>query len=154
ILFGLHRQLFRRERRVVETLGELEERGISAIANCREDFTDTLPGLAVDGRRRAIERAQDGRRSRDTCVETADHVVLGGTGDSSRRIVSMRAVTRAWAVLSDARFTINRAVDVMISATSTRPLARRVSPDCTRSTMRSAKPTSGASSIEPSRRTI
>ena len=49
---------------------------------------------------------------------------------------------------------MSRAVEVRISATSTSPLARRVSPDCTRSTMRSARPTSGASSMEPSSFTI
>jgi hypothetical protein len=41
----------------------------------------------------------------------------------------------------------------VISATSTSPFARKVSPDWTRSTMRSASPTSGASSTEPSSRT-
>ena len=53
------------------------------------------------------------------------------------------------------RYVSERGIQVeMIWATSTRPLARRVSPDWTRSTMRSARPTSGASSMEPSSRNI
>ena len=66
----------------------------------------------------------------------------------------MSPVTAACSVFIEARFTIRRAVDRVISATSTRPFALSVSPDWTRSTMRSASPTRGASSIEPSRRTI
>src|SRR6266478_3741622 len=121
-----HRELARGEGYAVESLGEIEQRRVA------------LGGRAVEHPRHA-RRAEGGR------VQPPDRLA------ASSRIDPMRALTRAWAVLSEARFTMRRAVDVMISATSTRPLARSVSPDWTRSTMRSASPTSGASSMEPSR---
>src|SRR5262249_11674945 len=80
-----------------------------------------------------------------------------GSGTRWRRtepfISLMSSLTAACSVRIEARFTISRAVDRAISATSTSPLTLRVSPDWTRSTMRSARPTSGANSIEPSTRT-
>ena len=49
----------------------------------------------------------------------------------------------------DAGFTMRRLVTAMISSTTLSLLARSVLPVSTRSTMASARPTSGASSIEP-----
>ena len=89
--------------------------------------TPSTPGVRVSSRR--ITSSRPGLDA-----------VAAAAAATSRRIASMRALTRAWAVFSEARLTMSRAVEVMIWATSTRPLARSVSPDWTRSTMRSARP--------------
>src|SRR5690606_33322845 len=56
---------------------------------------------------------------------------------------------RAGRVLRAARLMISRADTCWMSSTTTRLLARKVEPVLTRSTMASASPTSGASSIDP-----
>src|SRR5690606_23784956 len=52
-------------------------------------------------------------------------------------------------VFSEAWLTTRRELIDMISSTSSRSFARSVAPEDTRSTIASARPTSGASSIEP-----
>ncbi len=61
----------------------------------------------------------------------------------------MSGCSSARRVFSAAWFTTRRADTGMISSTATRSFAFSVLPVATRSTMASARPVSGASSIEP-----
>src|SRR5690606_40668375 len=76
----------------------------------------------------------------------AKHQVASASTSARKR--STRAATRG-SVFSAARLTIRRAEIGMITSVSTRPLSARVRPVETRSTMRSASPSEGASSIAP-----
>src|SRR6267142_3790003 len=117
------------------------------------------PDLAQNRRRRVFDalvlgileceqvgqpRIEAGVAGRQAC--NPDHVPLFATApakaSSSGWIVPRLSLSAAW-------FTIRRALIGMISSTAWRPLARSVLPLETRSTIASARPTSGASSIEP-----
>ena len=157
-----HGQIPGRERDPVEARGELHERRIPLLPHGGHDLPDALMDLRIHALGSAIQsldHAVDAHRAR---VEAPHHgagretaAPMPGLGDDTAwRTASIRVFTRACAVFSEARLTMSLAVELMICATSTRPFARSVSPDWTRSTIRSASPTSGASSMEPSSRII
>src|SRR5262249_35765088 len=135
VLAGLHGELVRRQRHAVVALGQFDQCGIAAFAHGRDDRSDSALHLGVDSIRRPIEGAEHRRLAERSHLEPAHHRALDGAWETSWRMAAINALIRACRVLSEARLTIRRAVDVTISATSTRPLARNVSPDCTRSTM-------------------
>src|ERR1700682_205162 len=102
-------------------------------------------------RGRRIEAAHFGHRSQALLGVLA---VLGasavpGALRALRARASSTGCTASRLSLSAAGLTIRRALIAMISSTATRPLALSVLPLLTRSTMASASPTSGASSIDP-----
>src|SRR2546428_6726726 len=140
----------------VETLRELQESGIAAVPAVGDDGVHRGVDGGIHVHCPALHRRHHRVGPEGPRVERADHGRARMTARASvfARISSMSDCTASYSVFMDARFTMSRAVERVISATSARPLARSVSPDCTRSTIRSASPTSGASSIEPSRRTI
>src|SRR4029450_11875815 len=150
VFLGAYRQRGGAQRHPVEALGELEERRVAAVADGSHDLGHAARDLRIHRAGRALPRADDPGHALGRCLEQPNHSrVRSARPDTACRMAVMSWLTWEWAVLSDARLTISRAVEVRISATSTSPLARSVSPDCTRSTMRSATPTRGASSMEP-----
>src|SRR4029077_2911511 len=133
--------------------GQLDESEIAALSDVGQDGVDRPLNRGVDGRGRPLELAHHGIGADGAGVEDADRHFTARAPVSARSSW-ISVVTAPYSVFIEARFTISRAVERMISSTSTSRLASSVLPDCTRSTMRSANPTSGASSIEPSRCTI
>src|SRR6185437_6103343 len=159
-LLGPDREIRRREVDPVEAPRVIEQGAVPHAAHRGQDLGDPARDLRIDRAGRPLQGADHARHARAGGLEAPDHrgpgpgSPAGADRPATSRSAAINRLTWAWAVLRDARLTTRRAVEVRISATSTSPLARRVSPDCTRSTMRSARPTSGASSMEPSRRTI
>src|SRR5439155_16047706 len=148
----------------VEARGVLDERRVAAGADVGHDRLHRPHDVGRHRRRRAIDRAGHTLHAQRARVEHSHWSGVRGPGSDRgwpgpgaawlRRMRAMRRLMAAYSVFMAARLTMRRAVERVISATSTRPFTRSVSPDCTRSTMRSARPTSGASSTEPSSRTI
>ena len=135
----------------VEAPRVLEHRGVAAGPHVVEDRGDALLDRPVGlgrpvragarARRRSRRRRSrvGGSRAPSPLAASADDGADGVDDAADRRVPSFSA---AW-------LTISRAEIGMICSTSTRSFAFSVWPDETRSTMASARPVSGASSIEP-----
>src|SRR3954467_8692807 len=128
----------------VETMRILEHRGVAAGAHFGDDrahrclYAAVLRDLVARERReRGIEAGGPGRKPAQLHFPAA----LANA--------SMSGCSAARLVLSAAWLTIRRAETGVISSTGTKSFALRVFPVDTRSTMASASPTSGASSIDP-----
>src|SRR6185436_13179230 len=117
---------------------------IAPLAHSGDDCPHHVGNLRVLGRFIARQRGE-------LRVETG--LARGKTADVHFRAAlekaSIRGCSSARRVLSAAWFTTRRADTGMISSTATSLLARSVLPLDTRSTIASASPSSGASSIEP-----
>src|SRR3954468_21688536 len=128
----------------VKTLRILEHRGVAAGAH----FGDDLAHRSLDP---AVLRRLIAREGLERGIEA------GGPGRKPAQLhfpaalanASMSGCSAARLVLSAAWLTMRRAETGVISSTGTRSFALRVCPVETRSTMASASPTSGASSIDP-----
>src|SRR5918994_746460 len=128
----------------VELPGVRPHRGVAALSHVGED-----PAHRFLHRR--ILRGRVAREVRELRVKGP--VPSGEPAQFHRALAfakaSINGCSAARLVLSAAWLTIRRADTGMISSTATRPFALSVLPVDTRSTMASASPTSGASSIEP-----
>src|SRR5688572_350937 len=129
--------------RIVKPMRILQERGIPSLAHCAQNvghhgFHGRVRGRVVAGERR--QRGIEARRGRRqaTQLHSAAWAKASISGWSAARLV-----------LSAAWLTISRADTRMMSSTASRSFALSVLPVETRSTMASARPTSGASSIDP-----
>ena len=130
--------------------GVLQHRGVAAPPHVGQDLGhDPLDALVL-------------RRSRTPAAAAELRLEIGAAGIEQIKlqhpplpVLPRRRTRPAWAgsasrlSLSAAWFTTRRALIGMISSTATRWFALSVLPVLTRSTMASASPTSGASSIEP-----
>src|SRR5690606_13190893 len=137
----------------VEAPRELEQRLVAAPAHVRDDPLHRAHDAGILLR---LPRQQPGKPrleaglGRIQAVDgrgAARHGVASWAAARSNAAIS--GAIAACRILSAAWFTIRRAEIGMISSTSTRLFARSVPPVETTSTMASASPTSGASSIEP-----
>src|SRR5690606_31351142 len=156
------RQLERPHRRRVDTVEAprvFEHCLVAARANVGDDARDRLLDRLVlrglVGEQRGQARGEIGGSTVEPCGQPDGH----GDASPSPAASAERRAARASAsssgsslaarVFSAAWLTMSRAEIGMISSTSTSWFARSVPPVLTRSTIASARPTSGASSIEP-----
>src|SRR2546421_2432346 len=133
----------------IEAPAVFDERRIAAPLHIGEDVLHGVPDGRVPTRLVARQRRKLGVESGRAGGKAAQRHARAALAKAS-----MSGCNRARLVLSAAWFTIRRADTGMISSTATKSLSRSVRPLDTRSTMASARPVSGASSIEPYRRMI
>ena len=126
----------------------LEQRRVATLANGGDDPAHRLLHLGIEHRRRGAARCAGAgagpaapRRAR--CAERSH----AATPARSRR--PRRAASSERRICQAARWTTKQGAISRTRSISSRPCARRVEPVCTMSRMKSASPTSGASSIEP-----
>src|SRR5207244_4580542 len=128
-------------RNAIEAARVIQQRGVAARAYLGEDGTHGFRELRV---LRRVEACQ--------LFEAGSKILVGGRKAfhlAARAKASISGCSSARLVLSAAWLTISRAETGRISSTATSPLSRSVRPVATRSTMASARPVSGASSIDP-----
>ena len=117
----------------VEACGQLDEGLVSALLHGAQDRFDRMHDARIDLGRGALEHRCHGAQPEAPRVQDPDrgrgHRATATAGACRDRISSRSPVTAAYSVFMEARLTISRAVERVISATSTRPLARNVSPD-------------------------
>jgi len=89
----------------------LKEQVSAALEASGHDLLDPPMGLLIDRRRRPVERPGDSGDTERDGLHPPDHLIV------SSRMAVIRAFTRAWAVLSDARFTCGAASKVFVPET-------------------------------------
>ena len=127
---------------LVEAARVVEYRSIAIGANVLENFSDGQFDRVVC---RVIEVQQFVKRGQKAGIagrKSTNHLIAPSMAE-------MTGCSRSRFIFSAAWLTTSREEMLMISSTSTSLLAFSVAPDDTRSTMASARPASGASSIEP-----
>src|SRR5262249_52398845 len=132
---------------MIETPGVLEQRGVAArtdvVQHPLHRLLDGWIGCEFDG----IECGERRFEIRGPRVQSAKG--LHAAAPTAASSLAISGASSARLSLSAALFTISRDEIATISSTSTRRFARSVPPLETRSTIASARPASGASSIEP-----
>src|SRR5690606_15487042 len=132
----------------VEAARVFDHRRVTRGAHGGEDVgdgvVDTRVGTALEGQ----QRVEFGEETRLAGIHAADDHAFSLLPMAPAKASSIGWM-RSCLSFSEAWLTTRRELMSRMCSTSTSPLARSVPPVDTRSTMASASPTSGASSIEP-----
>src|SRR5215208_2844224 len=134
----------------IEPVGIGQHRGVPALLHVAEDFRDALLDLRVGLGRPVQPRRElllEGGGGGGQAGRLGVHAVTSlpsaaANASMTRRIASCLSLSAAW-------LTTSRELMSMMRSTSTRLFALSVPPVDTRSTIASAKPVSGASSMLP-----